>query len=306
MRLFAWLVCNESFSGYNDFMKSRPPLLQRIRLLRYTLPFALVLVVIGYQLGIADAVRRVYGLQIHYGVEIAFYSLAGPLVTGMTLAWIERELRSKERLENALRSIREEERARIGRDLHDGVAQTLYLLALRTDALRAGEHIPAEMMEELRQMGRMLRGSIRDIRRTIFSLRPLAWPEGEFFETLCAFVQGYAEEMGWEAKCEQDAALQVPPTLEPVIFRIVQEALNNTAKHANAGKVKVKLYPRQDAQQVVVEVMDDGQGFDVSAPPRHGLGLTQMEQRVHAAGGTFSLRSRPGEGTHVHVKLPTQ
>ncbi len=287
-------------------MQNRTSLLQRVRLLRYTLPFALVLVVIAYQLGIADAVRRAYGLQIHYAVEIAFYSLAGPLVTGMTLAWIERELRSKERLENALRSIREEERARIGRDLHDGVAQTLYLLALRTDALRAGERTPPAMMEELRQMGRMLRGSIRDIRRTIFSLRPLAWPEGEFFETLCSFVQGYAEEMGWEAECEQDPTLQVPPTLEPVIFRIVQEALNNTAKHAGATRVVVKLYPRHAAHQVVVEVTDDGQGFDVSTPPRRGLGLTQMEQRVRETGGTFSLRSRPGEGTHVHAELPTQ
>lgn len=287
-------------------MNKTTSLLWRIRRLQYILPPILVLVVIAYQLGVAETVEKLHGLHAHYWAEIAFYSLTGPLVTGLTLVWIEAELRTKERLENALQSIREEERDRIGRDLHDSVAQTLYLQALKTDILQTEADVPPALRDELQHMGKALRASIREIRRTIFSLRQLAWPEGEFLPALEAFVQGYAEEMGWEIIFEQNLNRDIPTVIQTVIFRLVQEALNNTAKHADARRVQVKLSHTRENRSIHIDLKDEGRGFEIDNLPRRGLGLSQMQQRVVEAGGTFELHTQPGEGTLIQVEIPIQ
>ncbi len=287
-------------------------LLERIRQLRYILPPLLALLVIGYQLGVARTLESNYGHVIHYGVEIAFYSLAGPVVTWLTLAWVERRLIEKESLERQVRvrdqqlarltavsadaiisldrtghilswnrgaerifgyasgaiigqslskllpeseplvdllqqdnliqnfeatavtrtgrgvavdvtrtlapevgseatasllimrdvtprreraAILEEERSRIARNLHDGVAQTLYFLALKADLVAEQiEDTPDRVVPHLREIGQQARQAIREVRRTIFALRPLDWSKEGFVPALRRFARDFAEQ----------------------------------------------------------------------------------------------------------------
>ncbi len=282
-------------------MNKTNTLINRIRALRFTLPVALVFVVVIYQFGVAENIEKRLGVPFHYWVEVVFYSMTGPVVTGLTLAWIEKELRARAYLENLVNDIREEERARIARDLHDGVAQTLYLAALRMDALQAQTEA-APLRRELKHLGASLRGSIREIRRTIFSLHPPTWSEDDFVETLADFVRRYAEEMGWEVQFQAGASLRIPQRLTPIVFRITQEALNNAAKHARARRVEVSL--RRDAAHLLLDVRDDGRGFAPGERASGGMGIAQMKQRAREAGGTLHIRSQPGEGTRVQVALP--
>jgi len=282
-------------------MNKTNTLINRIRALRFTLPVALVFVVLIYQFGVAENIEKRLGVPFHYWVEVVFYSLTGPVVTGLTLAWIEKELRARAYLENLVNDIREEERARIARDLHDGVAQALYLAALRMDALQAQtDALP--LRDALRRLGASLRESIREIRRTIFSLHPPTWSEDDFVETLADFVRRYAEEMGWDVQFQAEPALRIPQRLTPIVFRITQEALNNAAKHARARRVQVSL--QRSAARLLLDVRDDGRGFAPEKRASGGMGIAQMKQRAREAGGELQIRSQPGGGTHVQVRLP--
>jgi PAS domain S-box-containing protein len=203
-------------------------------------------------------------------------------------------------------AIIEEERARIARDLHDGVAQTLYFLALKADmAAQQMTQNPDQVVEVLKEIGQQTRQIIREVRRTIFALRPLDWSDEEFLLALRRFVNDFAEQVGWQASfAAEEMALTIPPGLEPTIFRLVQESLNNVAKHAEAGHVWVELRQSGTSPHLILNVGDDGLGFDPQVTNNNGLGLSQMKQRVKVVGGTFSLESKPGQGTVMTVQLP--
>ena len=284
-------------------------LIDRVRWLRFILPPVLVFVVVFYQLGIAQTLEIHYGHTVHYGVEVAFYSLTGPLVSWLMLVWVEHKLREQENLEKQLQSaeqekasILEEERARIARDLHDGTAQTLYFLALKTDVMRQKLVENSEVVQELRDMGKSLRRIIQDVRRTIFSLRALNWSKQGFLPTLDSFIDGFAEQMSWQTSVSLDEQINVPTMLEPTIFRLVQESLNNVAKHAQATHVSVTL--ALQGENIFLMVKDNGRGIFKSSDNDIGMGLNQMQDRVLAAGGTFNIESKPGNGTTIVSQLP--
>ena len=284
-------------------------LTERIRWLRFALPPALVLIVIVYQLGIAQTLEANYGHPVHYGVEITFYSLTGPLVTWLTLIWVERKLAQQEQLEKQVHAaelektaVLAEERARIARDLHDGVAQTLYFLALKTDLLRKQLVDNETAVSELRTMGQTTRQIIRDVRRTIFALRPLDWSKTGFLPGLEAFIYGFAEQTGWQTAVYIDKPLAVPSLLEPTIFRLVQESLNNVAKHARATAVTVSLVANTP-DQLILTIEDNGCGFAVEENYK-GLGLKQMQARVASVQGQLKINSELGKGSSVTAVLP--
>lgn len=202
-----------------------------------------------------------------------------------------------------------EERARIAREIHDGVAQSLAFSALKIDlGRRLLEKDPARAEEELALAGGTVRESIREVRRSIFALRPVDLERFGLVETL----RRYAIDFGQQNAVRVDFELGELPELEvrseAVLFRIFQEAMHNVAKHAKARTVRVEL--GADAQgRPYVEVRDDGRGFDPQAvgdrvTSAGGLGLRQMRERVAARGGVFMVESRPGEGTRVRAALP--
>ncbi len=287
-------------------------LTKRIHWLRFVLPPLLILIVIVYQLGIAQTLEANYGHPVHYGVEITFYSLTGPLVTWLMLTWVERKLAQQEQLEQQVQAAEQEkaavlaeERARIARDLHDGVAQTLYFLALKTDLLRKQLSENETAVTELREIGQTTRQIIREVRRTIFALRPLDWSKTGFLPGLKSFIYGFSEQTSLQTAVHLDNTLDIPRRLEPTIFRIVQESLNNVAKHAEATEAVVSLIANTP-NQLTLTIQDNGCGFTNEEIVSNGLGLKQMEARVTAVYGKFHIDSEAGKGSSITAVFPLE
>jgi signal transduction histidine kinase len=199
----------------------------------------------------------------------------------------------------------EEERRRIARELHDGVGPTLASLnlGLRT----AGKRLTRDghpVAEEIEELANLVQASIQDIRRLIYDLRPTVLDELGLVPALREYVTRYQGEQGLEvALALPEGDERLPAPLETALFRVVQEALANVARHTQSGRVGVSL--TYDQEDVTLRVADDGRGFDPQAP-RSGthLGLWSMQERVEQLGGHFEVDSAPGMGTTVNARVP--
>jgi PAS domain S-box-containing protein len=201
----------------------------------------------------------------------------------------------------------EEERARIARDLHDGLAQNLYFLGLKIDYLaKQVTKEPKTTYQELCALKKTIQANIQDVRRTIFALRPVDLDVG-FDIAIRTYVREFGEQANIPVTYEVVGAEEtLPRALEPVLFRLIQEGLNNVAKHANCTRAWVQLSIEPD-HLVRLAIGDDGVGFVPDGLLTAGgtkLGLSQMRQRVDMAGGTFSVQSVPSEGTTVQAEIP--
>jgi len=198
-----------------------------------------------------------------------------------------------------------EERTRIAREIHDGIAQALAFMALKLDLVtRLLERDPKRAREELEQVKRVLREQIREVRRSIFALRPIDLERYGFVESVRRYAHAFAEQAGFRAEVSVVGEPELSQASELALFRVLQEALNNIAKHARARRVRVRLEAKEPkGARLVVE--DDGVGFDPEKAPTEGhFGLAQMRERVQARGGRFWVESRPGEGTRVVAEVP--
>jgi len=202
-----------------------------------------------------------------------------------------------------------EERNRIAREIHDGVAQSLAFAGLKLDlAARLLRRDPATAERELGAARTTVREMIREIRRSIFALRPVDLERHGFVETL----RRYAVDFGQQNDIAVELHLPQLPDLslksEAILFRIFQEAMNNVAKHAQARSVQITVSVVAGGM-VSIEVQDDGRGFDVEevgdrVTSAGGLGLRQMRERVEGRGGHFAVDSEPGGGTTISASVP--
>jgi len=202
-----------------------------------------------------------------------------------------------------------EERARIAREIHDGVAQSLAFAALKLDlVVRLLQRDASQARVELDNVRDTVRETIKEVRRSIFALRPVDLERHGLLET----VRRYAVDFGQQNDVHVRLALDMLPELdlksEAVLFRIFQEAMNNVAKHAAARTVDIRVGV-SDAGMVYVLVRDDGRGFDPASvgdrvTSAGGLGLKQMRERVEARGGSFVIDSQLGLGTTVQASVP--
>ena len=205
-----------------------------------------------------------------------------------------------------------EERARIAREIHDGVAQALAFSALKLDLvarLFTGDTPqPDKATSELRTAQATIRESIREVRRSIFALRPIDLERHGFLETIRRYCSDFEEQNDLGVSLTVNGAPQLSAKSEAVLFRIFQEAMNNIAKHAQARYVFVTV-GQTCGSCGYVEVRDDGRGFDPATVSDRvtsagGLGLKQMRERVQARGGQFEAVSEPGGGTRVYASVP--
>jgi signal transduction histidine kinase len=213
-----------------------------------------------------------------------------------------REERAIYELERAIA----EERARIARDIHDGIAQDLAFMRMRVDLWKDWIATdPQRLREELTGLKGTLREQIRELRRAIFALRPIQFDELGFAGGLRRYVVEFAGQHGWDARADLgDLPPALPPEVEAICFRIVQEALTNVAKHAAATRVEVTLDQADQGLRIVVR--DNGRGFDpgrLGDTPDH-VGLRQMRERVSAFRGQLTLLSRPASGTELRAWIP--
>jgi signal transduction histidine kinase len=200
-----------------------------------------------------------------------------------------------------------DERARIARDIHDGLAQSLAFVRMRVDLWQDWiEGDPPRLHEELAELKHTLRGQIRELRRAIFALRPVQFDELGFVGGLRRYIVEFADQQGWETLVDlKDAPAALSLELEAICFRIVQEALTNAAKHAAASRIEVAIDQVDRGMRVIVR--DNGRGFEpgqlADYMPGH-VGLRQMYERLAAVRGQLTLLSRPGAGTELRVWIP--
>ncbi|MFA7461473.1 MAG: GAF domain-containing sensor histidine kinase, partial [Trueperaceae bacterium] len=202
-----------------------------------------------------------------------------------------------------------EERTRIAREIHDGVAQLLAFSALKLDlvALLMPKD-QARAQDELDQARDTVRETIKEIRRSIFALRPVDLERYGFVETVRRYVADFGQQNDVRVRLEVGDVGELTPKSEGVLFRIFQEAMHNVAKHARAHLVEVRL-GTDGGGMVFVQVRDDGAGFDLQqvgdrVTSAGGLGLRQMRERVEARGGLLVIESNEGEGTTVRAAVP--
>jgi signal transduction histidine kinase len=198
----------------------------------------------------------------------------------------------------------EEERKRIARELHDDTAQALTSVLVRLRLLQrsAMDERARAALAELRDLtGATLEG----VRRMAIDLRPPMLDDLGLQAALQAHVEDFSRRWPVKATFTSGRLGRLPPEVELVLYRIVQEALSNVAKHANASRVEARLTRKGRTLRMMIE--DDGCGFDVEAikgSRESGLGLFGMEERLALIGGTLRVESAPGGGTRVSADVP--
>ncbi len=197
----------------------------------------------------------------------------------------------------ALRA-QEEERARVARDLHDEVNQSLTGLLLRLEAVR--EAAPPELEPELAETKALANQAMRELLSLARQLRPTALDD----LGLAAAIAGQVDLLsrsGVNADLVEDGNLSdLDSDVQLVIYRVAQEALSNAARHSGAERVGVRL--RHAGDGVELEVVDDGRGFAFEAAER-GLGIAGMRERALLIGAELTIESRPGQGTTVRLRI---
>jgi two-component system sensor histidine kinase UhpB len=199
----------------------------------------------------------------------------------------------------ALRA-QEEERARVARDLHDEVNQSLTGLLLRLEAVR--EEAPPELEAELAETRALANQAMRELLSLARQLRPTALDD----LGLTAALAGQVEQVSrpdLETKLVTEGEFgDLDEDVQLVVYRVAQEALTNAARHSSAGRIAVSL--RRSGRGVHLEVADDGRGFAFEQSER-GLGIGGMRERALLVGGELTIESRPGQGTTVRLSIPT-
>ena len=205
-------------------------------------------------------------------------------------------------LANHLQQVREEERGHLARELHDELGALL--TAAKLDVARLKSKIDAtapDVSERLKHLTETLNSGIALKRRIIEDLRPSSLSNLGLTAALEILTREYAERAGIDVETSLEP-VQLPDAAQLTVYRMVQEALTNIGKYANASKVLVSVhgYPTH----VAVQVRDDGVGFDPGTVRPTSHGLAGMRHRVEAAGGRLTLTSRPGNGTLLSAVLP--
>lgn len=201
-----------------------------------------------------------------------------------------------------LRTVEEAERHAIARELHDRIGQELSTFGLLLGSL--GARLPPESLsaveKQLQDMQTLLQSMVEDVRDVMAELRPPVLDDYGLLAALRQFASEFAQRSGIAAELSGiDLRPRLPPVVETAMFRICQEAFNNIAKHAQAKHVDISLH--EASGRVILEIADDGVGFDVNAmpPDKQHWGLATMRERAEAVGMAFRLESAPGAGTRI-------
>ncbi|MDF2924291.1 MAG: sensor histidine kinase [Paenibacillaceae bacterium] len=196
-----------------------------------------------------------------------------------------------------------EERRRLARDLHDTVSQQLFAIHMSTSALpKLLEMNPEGAKTVVGQLVNMSHHAQRQMRSLIAQLRPLELEEQTLEEALGKWFPDYCNQNGLQGKLEIALPDELPEAIEHQLFLIIQEGMANVVKHAKAKRVSLLLYDA--GHQYVLQIVDDGVGFEPDSSKRSSYGLATMTERAERLGGDADIRSKPGNGTVIHVNIP--
>jgi signal transduction histidine kinase len=198
-------------------------------------------------------------------------------------------------------SAQEEERRAISRELHDEVGQSLSALLMEAGNAARVPDASADLRRHVESIKKLAETSVNVIRNMTLLLRPSMLDDFGLVPALEWQAREVSKRTGLRVHVTaEEASGELPDQLRTCIYRVVQEALHNCARHSQARSVKVTV--KQEAHRILLSVEDDGHGFEAGRV--RGLGLVGMEERVTHLGGAFEVQSRPGAGTRVAAELP--
>jgi PAS domain S-box-containing protein len=221
---------------------------------------------------------------------------------------LRREMAEREALRRKLLHAQEEERRRIARELHDQMGQNLTALnvglkSLLDRQLRSGLGSRVQYLQELATQ------TARDLHRVAVELRPPALDDLGLVKAIRALIESWSTRYRIDVDFEtgQYTAVGITSEIETILYRIIQEALNNIAKHSGATRVAIVLRRTEEQVQAIIE--DDGRGFDARATSKSGngsgrLGLLGIQERLGIVGGNFKIESAPESGATLFVRIP--
>jgi signal transduction histidine kinase len=218
--------------------------------------------------------------------------------------------RDLEQEKERIMQIEEEARSRLARDLHDGPTQSVAALAMRVNfARRLLERDPKAASQELFKVEDLARRTTKEIRHMLFTLRPLILESQGLVMALKQLAEKVKDTLDENVmiQADSDVARNLEMGKQGVIFYIIEEAVSNAAKHAEAQHIWIRL--KQEGDLFILEVEDDGVGFDVGAvdkdyAQRGSLGMVNMRERAELVNGVFHLESETGVGTRITVIVP--
>lgn len=261
----------------------------------------------GSQQLLQSFLQRTLALALFLGLLVALISMA-------RVASLERHSEQQrgraEHAEEELRRLsrnlvrtQEEERRSLSRELHDAVGQMLSAMTMELGNLESSLNSPDKLRVRLDEARRLNADTIRGVRELAMSLRPAMLDELGLGPALRWQGREFSRRSGVPVTVQVDGDLEgLPDTHRTCVYRIVQEALTNCARHARAKTIRISIYGRPDLLRLSIQ--DDGVGFDPRQAPSRGLGLIGIQERVRELDGKVTVSSQPEKGTILEVEVP--
>ncbi|WP_172797902.1 GAF domain-containing sensor histidine kinase [Longilinea arvoryzae] len=192
------------------------------------------------------------------------------------------------------------ERNRLARDLHDAVTQTLFSATLIADVLpRIWERNPEEGKRRLEEVRQLTRGALAEMRTLLLELRPSALADASLPDLLHHLTDAFIGRSRIQTDLHINGTIDLPPDVKLAVYRIAQEALNNIGKHSMASQVNIAI--EKTGQRMLLEISDNGRGFNPTVNVTNHLGLGIMRERAESIDASLIIDSGPGKGTHIFL-----
>lgn len=200
----------------------------------------------------------------------------------------------------------EDERKRVSREIHDGPAQMMANVLIRSDLIERvfREKTTDDAIKEIRDLKRMVRSALYEVRRIIYDLRPMALDDLGLVPTLKKYlstIEEYNDKTSIQF-INMGLDIRLPPKFEVALFRMVQESVQNSLKHAEATHIQVKVEVKKD--NITVVIKDNGKGFDLHTQKTGSFGIMGMKERVDLLEGDITIDSKVGTGTVILIQVP--
>ncbi len=272
-----------------------------------TLPVAILAALIGTIFGFFTA-RGFYQRFQHLSYTVdrwgqGNFTVLAKDASGDELGQLARHLNRMAEQFHALLHARQqlamlEERNRLARDLHDSVKQQVFAISMLVNSTKGMLRSDIDRAQTcLDETDACVQRVQQELTALVHALRPAALEERELVAAVRELVSHWSQQSGIVAHLTVQGDPSPPMMVEEALFRIVQEALANVARHSRATTVEITLTSEQDTVRLKVD--DNGRGFDHATAQGRGVGLLSMQERMHVLGGTLLVESAPGKGTHI-------
>ncbi|MDR7073163.1 sensor histidine kinase [Fictibacillus barbaricus] len=252
-------------------------------------------------LGLQETVQKAENLSGQISVVLNY--LNGDL---RKINELVRDAKQKQEFGLQIIEAQEEERKRLSREIHDGPAQLMANMLIRSELLEKifVERGTDAARAEIKDLRVMIRESLKEVRRIIYDLRPMALDDLGIVPTLDKYLRNLKESTGMDIELQaMGESRRFHHKMEIAIFRLIQESVNNAVKHSESKTIQVKLEITK--KFVSIYVRDDGKGFDTSQPSKtNSFGMMGMRERVDLLEGTIKVNSRLNFGTSVYIQIP--